>query len=289
MDLTSIELKFLLQLLGRPHYRASIRKIRPNPKTSAAKRDRICLQLCSKGLVNYTDEAQQFAITPAGFTLLNLDTTSLPVTPAELWTLRSCAKRSITPQEINRKVPVNERQQMIRNLERRGLVKVTKTQIKDVWLTLPGQHYLRHDCCPKGASPVLSFNLLCDYLHFLREPAAFSESGGSENEVSENRAGRNSAADLSTAQKLTPKDVLEIIQNLDKILGCENYLPIFNLREKLQPPFSRDELDQVLYQLQRNNQIELSSLQDVTAYSELQLAAGISQDIGGALFFISLT
>lgn len=283
MDLTSIELKFLLQLLGRPNYRASINKIRPNPKTSIAKRDRICLQLCRKGLVDYTYEAQKFAITPAGFTLLNLDTTSLPVTPAELWTLRSCAERSITPREINRKVPVNERQQMIRNLEQRGLVKVTKTQLKEVWLTQPGQYYLRHDCRPKGAYPVLSFNLLGDYLRFLRESLAVPGDG-----ISDDGSGRSSAADVSTVQKPSPEDVLEMIRNLDKSLGGENYLPIFHLREKLQPPFTRDQLDQVLYQLQRNDQIELSSLQDVTAYSESQLAAGISQDIGGSLFFIRL-
>ena len=182
MDLTSIELKFLLQLLGRPHYRASIKKIRPNPKTSAAKRDKICLQLCSKGLVDYTYEAQQFAITPAGFTLLNLDTTSLPVTPAELWTLRSCVNRSITPREIHRKVPVNERQQMIRNLEQRGLVKVTKTQLKEVWLTQLGQNYLRYDACPKGASPSLSLNLLCDYICFLRQSLYYSDDQDYSNE-----------------------------------------------------------------------------------------------------------
>lgn len=279
MDLTSIELKFLLQLLRSPNYRAPISKIRPNPKTSAAKRDKICLQLSSKGLVDYTYAAQQFAITPAGFTLLNLDTTSLPVTPAELWTLRSCAERSITPQEINRKVPVNERRQMIRNLEQRGLVKVTKIQLKEVWLTEPGQYYLQHDCCPKGAHPFLSPDLLCDYLCFLRQSLSTSEYGGDE----------DLAADSCPAQKPSLEDVLEIIQSLDKRLGCENYLPIFHLREKLQPPFSRDELDHILYQLQRNDQIELSSLQDVAAYSESQLAAGISQDIGGSLFFIRLS
>ena len=283
MDLTSIELKFLLQLLGRPHYRASIKKIRPNPKTSAAKRDRICLQLCSKGLVDYTYEAQQFAITPAGFTLLNLDTTSLPVTPAELWTLRSCLDRSITPREIHRKVPVNERQQMIRSLEQRGLVKVTKTQLKEVWLTQLGQHYLRHDVCPKGASPVLSLNLLGDYLYFLRQ--SLSDSTDPDSTA---LSGEEALADAFPTQPLSPEDVLEIIRRLDKTLGGENYLPIFKLREKLQPPFSRDQLDQVLYQLQRNDQIELSSLQDVTAYSESQLASGIAQDIGGSLFFIRL-
>ena len=125
--------------------------------------------------------------------------------------------------------------------------------------------------------------MLGDYLRFLRMPLAVSAEGGVENGVV-----KRSASDSSAVQKPGPEDVLELIRNLDKALGSENYLPIFHLREKLQSQFSRHELDQILYQLQRNDQIELSSLQDVSAYSELQLAAGISQDIGGSLFFISL-
>jgi len=42
-------------------------------------------------------------------------------------------------------------------------------------------------------------------------------------------------------------------------------------------------LDQALYRLQQNDQIELSSLQHVTAYTPEQIDAGI-QDIGGPLF-----
>jgi len=71
-------------------------------------------------------------------------------------------------------------------------------------------------------------------------------------------------------------------------LNTDNFLPIFHLREKLQPPLSREALDQMLYELQGEDLIELSTLQDVSNYSEEQIAAGIPQNIGGALFYISL-
>ncbi|MEO1402104.1 MAG: hypothetical protein AAFV72_12775 [Cyanobacteria bacterium J06635_1] len=172
MTLTPAELKFLLLLLGTPHYRTVITAIKPAPKTKAAERDRICMDLCSKGLVEYSAEVAQFAIAPAGRTLLNLDTTSLPVTPSELWTLRSCRQQTIAPGQISRKVPVSDRQTIIQALKQRGLITVKKTQIQDVWLTPQGQQFLRHDYQPQGTAPILSGNLLGHYIQFLRKAMA---------------------------------------------------------------------------------------------------------------------
>ena len=72
----------------------------------------------------------------------------------------------------------------------------------------------------------------------------------------------------------TDQEILQTIQDLDQQLGTENYLPIFYVRQKLQP-LSREQLDQRLYHLQRNDQIELSSLQEATAYTCEQTDAGI--------------
>ncbi|MGB7059636.1 MAG: hypothetical protein WBD58_18175, partial [Geitlerinemataceae cyanobacterium] len=66
----------------------------------------------------------------------------------------------------------------------------------------------------------------------------------------------------------------------------DNYLPIYHLRQQLQPPLSREELDRSLYQLQRDDTIELSSLQEAIHYTSEQIDAGIPQQIGGPLFFI---
>ena len=87
--------------------------------------------------------------------------------------------------------------------------------------------------------------------------------------------------------KPTDPEILAVIRDLDHNLSTDNYLPIFHLREKLQPPFSRTELDQALYRLERSDQIELSSLQEVRCYTLEQVEAGIPQNIGGRLFFIS--
>ncbi|MCS6814092.1 MAG: transcription factor RcaD, partial [Cyanobacteria bacterium] len=83
-------------------------------------------------------------------------------------------------------------------------------------------------------------------------------------------------------------DVLDCIRKLNDELGGHNYLPIFHVRQRLQPPFSRQALDQALYRLQQQDQIELSTLQDTSPYSPEQLQAGIQQDFGNPLFFISL-
>jgi hypothetical protein len=75
---------------------------------------------------------------------------------------------------------------------------------------------------------------------------------------------------------------------LDQEHNTNNYLPLFYLRDKLQPPFTREELDQVLYRLEGSDKIQLSSLTEAEGYTEEQLRAGISQPIGGALFFIKV-
>jgi hypothetical protein len=49
---------------------------------------------------------------------------------------------------------------------------------------------------------------------------------------------------------------------------------------------SREQLDRALYRLQKDNKIELSTLQEVSAYTPEQIKSGIPQNIGGSLFFI---
>ena len=84
-----------------------------------------------------------------------------------------------------------------------------------------------------------------------------------------------------------PETLLQSIQTLDNELGTANYLPIFHLRQQW-PDLDREDLDRLLYQLQRQDAIELSSLQESLAYTAEQRAAGIPQEIGGPLFFISV-
>ncbi|HEY9881781.1 MAG TPA: hypothetical protein V6D29_25245 [Leptolyngbyaceae cyanobacterium] len=170
MEITLLELKFLLRLLAYNSYRTDISKIQLNPQTKTIEREKICASLCSKGLIGYSNEVKQFGITLAGRTLLGLDTSTLPATPDEIWVLRACLKGLATPEKISAKVPAESRQRLIRALESRGLIKVHSQQIKEVWLTEKGQHFLRTDYQPEGIAPVLSLSLLGNYLQFLRQP-----------------------------------------------------------------------------------------------------------------------
>jgi hypothetical protein len=146
MKLSAVEQKFLLRLLEQPHHRALITTIQPNPKTSAADRDRICRKLAKLGLVDYTYEVARFAITPAGKTLLKLDRPRavLPVTPTELEVLRACAWDSIAPERL-RKVPEGDRQRIIQALANRKLIKILEGEITEIWLMDAGQSYLEND------------------------------------------------------------------------------------------------------------------------------------------------
>lgn len=271
-----LELKFLLKLLGFPDYRAPIGEIKPNPKTTTAERDAICRGLLHRSLVDYSLEVVAIAITPAGKSLLSLDTSKLPITESELEIIRSCANGAIAPTGID--IPPASREESIQSLISRGLIKAEKTQIQEVWLTQLAMEYLREEYNPSGTNPVVSLDLLSNYLRFLRKFLR-------DRAVSVNKA-LPIQPYKELPSNLGDEDILQIIRDIDRELGTENYLPIFHLRHRVQPPLSRDELDRALYRLQRQNRIELSSLQEAIAYSPEQIEAGLHQDIGGPLFFI---
>ena len=277
MALSTPEFKFLLRLLEHPpQYRSPISKIKPNANTPASERDKACKNLCSQGLVDYEEEISHYGITAAGKSLLSLDSSTLPVTPDERHLVQVAATQVATP-GMAKKVPANARQRLLRQLVDRGLVKVNKTQIKQVWLTAQGKAFLCHEFTPEG-NATFTKSMVGTYVTFLRQSLGTTQ--GSDVP--------SSGKPLTEAAQVTPEAVLEMIQQLDQQLGTDNYLPIFHLRDQLQPPLSREDLDQQLYALERSDRIELGTLQDVAAYSEVQLNAGIPQDIGGPLFFISV-
>lgn len=270
------ELKFLLKLLGFPNYRAPLSDLKVGDKTSVTEQERLCRDLANRELIAYRSEIKKFKLDAPGKSLLKFDTNDLPITELELRVLEASRHGTITPAQTE--IPAANRQSIIQGLAGRGLIKVTEEKIKDVWLTDRGQLYLRDECNPNGNTPI-SLNLLSHYLRFLRK--AFSP------EASNGQVSSLTAA--TAAQPFDDHQVLTIIQNLDRELGTENYLPIFYLREKVQPPLSRDGLDQLLYRLQRTDQIELSALQETTVYTPNQIEAGIPQAIGGPLFFITVS
>jgi len=272
----AIELKFMLKLLEFTGYRASISKIRLNKSTKVSQRDSICKKLRDRQLVGYVEEVAKLTIAPPGKGLLELDRAELPVTAVELKALKACTKGIINPSDTG--IKAAEGQAVLQSLVERGFIEAVKTKITEVWLTERGREFLLSEF-ESNSTATISLKILSDYLRFMRQSVQKQETRS---------PGATDFSGTVSAPAIAPSDeeILQLIRDLDRQLRTDNYLPIFHLREKLQPPLSREELDRALYRLERNNLIELSALQEVIAYTPEQIDAGIPQNIGGRLFFI---
>lgn len=283
---TNDHLKFILKLLGCKNYRS---RLAASAFKSFKNRNKICQDLGKRKLVDYTREVASVKILPPGQALLKLNSDKLPLTDNEFKILKKIDRASgeITPTQIKiLSLRAHRRDLILKHLSERGLIKAetkVKKQRAEVWLTERGLEYLRDDYIPpQGSNPVISLDLLNNYLRFLRNTLPRT----SEQEYTSVPLTQKSA--IINTTDVSDEEILQIIQKIDRELGTQNYLPIFHLREKLQPPFSRDELDKVLYRLQGNDQIEFSTLQEAHAYTPEQINTGIPQNIGGPLFFISV-
>ncbi|MGB3422591.1 MAG: transcription factor RcaD [Dolichospermum sp.] len=264
------QLKFLLMLLGCANYRTGLSSnILDGFKSE---KNKICRDLGELEYVDYSREVATVKILPAGQALLKLDSTQLPIDDQELKVLEKISKSSgkIAPSEIKVSgLKSDERDVILKTLSERGLIAAEikmKRAKAEVWLTERGIEFLRDEYVPnKGNKPVISLDLLGNYVQFLRKNLR-----------------------VKPGINISDEEILETIKKLDRKLGTENYLPIFHLRQKLQPPLLRDDLDQALYRLEEANQIELSTLAEPEGYSPEELDAGISQISGGSLFFITI-
>ncbi len=278
------ELKFLLKLLGCVNYRSSLST---NIFNSFKGKDKICKSLGDRELIDFSREIASIKILPPGRALLNAEVGEIPLTPNELKLLERISKASgkIPPSEIGVKsVKSEERDAILQGFHDKGLIEV-ETKIKrtkaEVWLTERGIEYLRDDYNPKGAANI-SLELLNNYVRFLRK------SLHSQPEPATTKTPTDGESPVVTIINLSDEEILRSIQKLDRELGTDNYLPIFHLRHKLQPPLSRDELDEALSRLEKSDQIEMSSLAEPGDYSSEQIDAGIPQISGGSLFFITV-
>lgn len=280
MNMEVKQIKLLLKLLGFQDYRTSISnpKLKPNPKTKASERNEICRDLGDFGYVAYSENVTNLTISPSGKTVLTLEPQNLPITETELKVLKAASKGTITPGSIST-VPAAQRQLAITSLIDRRLIKAVKTQIQEVWLTEQGKEYLRDEFETSGYGLSYSGDMLNNYVQFLRK---------SLRENSPKQLPQVESVSPTLTSKPSDDEVLQIIRELDRELGTKNYLPIFHLRSKLQPPLSRVELDEALYRLQRIDRIQLGALQEGVHYNDTQLASGIHREFGGALFFITV-
>ncbi|MCF4967108.1 transcription factor RcaD [Nostoc sp. CMAA1605] len=278
------ELKFLLKLLGCPNYRAGLSTNTFN--SFKTEKNKICRALGDRELVDYSREIATVKILSAGQALLKLPAGQLPITDKERKVLEKISSAGkIAPSKIT-SVKAAERDAILKTLSERGLIE-TELQLKkskaEVWLTERGVECLRDDYTPnKSSNPVISQELLGNYLRFLRKTLRVKP------ETESILSTPSVESSVETIINITDEEILQTIDKLDKELGTQNYLPIFHLRQKLQPPLSRDELDQALYRLQAQDKIDFSTLQEASIYTPEQIDAGIPQNIGGSLFFIAV-
>ncbi|WP_414623176.1 transcription factor RcaD [Calothrix sp. CCY 0018] len=274
------ELKFLLKLLGCENYRSTLSG---NLFKSFKGKNSICQSLGDREIIDYSREIANVKILPPGKALLELDAAQIPIEDKELKILENVSKAAgkVAPSKIKSSLKAAQKEEILKKLGDRGLVEAEikrKRTKAEVWLTERGIELLRDDFVPeKNYRKTISLDLLNNYLRFLRKTLLWkSEQAGITTE---------SPVEITN---ITDEDILEIIRKLDKEIGTENYLPIFHLRQKLQPPLSRDELDKALYRLQADDKIDLGTLQEASAYTPEQIDAGIVQNAGGPLFFISI-
>lgn len=247
------ELKFLFKLQACRNYRAYLTN--PSFKAFRAK-DKICQNLAADCLVDFSREIVAVKLTPAGQALLKVEDSALPISDIERKILQKIAHaKKLAPSQLKvTKLSAPERDVMLQSFLNRGLITAEtrlKRQKAEVWLTPEGQ------LC------------LAELLHQFQQL-------------------RQAATDSPRLIKPTETEVLETIQALDQALNSHNYLPIFHLRQKLQTRLSRDELDEILYQLQRQDQIELRAIVHTQDYSAEQLNAAIQTRSGSPLFFIKV-
>ncbi|MBO1055069.1 MAG: transcription factor RcaD [Dolichospermum sp. JUN01] len=275
------ELKFILKLLGCPNYRTGLSSSIFD--SFKGEKNKICRDLGELEYVDYSREIATVKILPPGQALLKLDSAQLPIDDKELKVLEKIGKSSgkIAPSEIKvSSLKSDERDAILKILSERGLIaaEIKMKRVKaEVWLTERGIEVLRDEYNPEGKANI-DFNLLGNYVRFLRKNLRLkSEQVSTPDHV-------ESYSDITS--NISDEEILETIKKLDRELGTENYLQIFHLRQKLQPPLLRDDLDQALYRLQKSDKIDFSTLQESSAYTPEQIDAGIPQNIGGQLFFI---
>ncbi len=283
----SNELKFLLKLLGCPDYRSLLSAKAFN---SIKNKNKICQDLRDRDLVNYSREIASIKILPPGRALIKMDVTHLPIAPNELNVLKALGEVSgkIAPSKMSVKsLKSAERDRILETLGDRGLIEVElkiKRQKAEVWLTPRGQEFLRDDYNPKGLVTI-NLDLLGNYLHFLRKSLSAETLSVTPPQLEQILTPQPQLSPPKFSGELNDDQILQTIIDLDRELNTDNYLPIFYLREKLKH-LSKEQFDQAIYRLQRQDKIELSSLQEGMSYTLEQIEASIHQELGRPLFFI---
>ncbi|NCO74083.1 MAG: hypothetical protein GW795_02730 [Cyanobacteria bacterium] len=282
------EFKILLKLLDKTDYRGKIGEIKPNDKTKVSVVRNLCEQLFNRGYIDVEEKILQIKINNNGKTLLKNKALLDKENNLELIILNSCLKTSIKPSDIKLN-PASKRDQLIADLVKKELIEIKEKQIIFISLTSNGKLFLAQEFLCKGLGNInLSKKLLNNYLTFIRNCYTNKDTllFKSDNFLESPDIITSELEEIKEKNKPSIEEVLETIIQLDLEFNTDNYLPIFYVRNKYQSILNRQELDTILYSLQKQNKLSMSRLVDGSQYNSEEYNAGIPQKIGGPIFYL---
>lgn len=262
-------IKILLKLLGQDNYQGKIGDVKPNTKTNIKQTQKLCYELYNNKLIHLKEKNVTIKINNNGQQVLNNRENRNKL---EINILKKCKNREIRISKINI-IPASKRDLLIEKLVKENLINITNKKIIHVELTEKGKQYLAEEYLAEGLGNIsLTKPLLNNYLTFIRHYFM----------------GKNQEQIITPElkEKITPDDILKTIIRLDRTLNTDNYLPIFHLRNEYKSLLSRDELDSMIFELQKENKISLSRLVDASQYTDEEYDAGIPQSIGYPIFYL---
>ena len=278
------QLKILLQLLGKNNYGGKIAEVKPTSKTTISQTRNLCQKLKQKQYIEVKEKIEAIAITKKGKAYIPQAKVN------EKKILEKCLRSTCLVGKIKFKTALLK-QEIIEDLLSKDLIKISRSKITEVYLTPQGQQYLLTECNLLGKGNITLYKpLFNNYLQFLCQNLLTSgELTPTTTQVNDDRDEKQnqSISIVKPKQKPNDGDVLQTIIDLDKQNNTDNYLPIFHLRRYYEEVMTREELDQILYNLQRENKLSLSRLIDGSKYSREEYQAGIPQKVGGVIFYLS--
>ncbi len=92
-----------------------------------------------------------------------------------------------------------------------------------------------------------------------------------------------------TGDVLDAAEFFAIIRELRAGQGEDELVPLFRIRERVGKRLDRAATDGLLYQLSKEDKIELVTVQEIGQFSDEQINAAIPQEVGGPYFYAKMT
>lgn len=274
-------LKILLKLLGKNNYQGKINEIKPQSKTSINLTQKLCYELHSQKLISIEEKNISIKITNQGIELLDkincLDNLEQKI-------LKQCQNENLKISKI-KITPARKRDLIIHKLEEKQLITIIEKKIHSVELKEKAQQFLAEEYLTEGLGNIsLTKSLLNIYLTFIRN--YFNRKNQEKISLPQDITTEVKKENPNKNKPITADDILQTIIKLDQQLNTDNYLPIFHLRNKYKSVLPRQELDNMIFALQKDNKISLSRLVDASQYTPEEYDAGIPQSIGYPIFYL---